>query len=164
MRTAETLIRLGRCPGWSESSLGPHAILLVLSWVGSNAQFSTQEKDMIGFSIMDLMSSYSQYLTHISLASLSQVEANSADPDQKRQNEAEFLSKLKQVAQRATTAHLSPMCQGQISFQKHINGPWKPEAWNRTRPSFYACPGYQQLWWWFDQKWMSWHGDTIFPL
>ena len=30
---AETLIRLGRCPGWSESSLGAHAILLVLSCV-----------------------------------------------------------------------------------------------------------------------------------
>ena len=26
----------------------------------------------------------------------------------------------KQVAQRATIAHLSPMCQGQISFKKHI--------------------------------------------
>ena len=31
MRTAKTLIRLG----WSESSLGAHAILLVLSWGGS---------------------------------------------------------------------------------------------------------------------------------
>ena len=31
-RTAKTLIRLGGCPGWSESSLGAHAILLVLSW------------------------------------------------------------------------------------------------------------------------------------
>ena len=40
-------------------------------------------------------------------------------------------------------------------FKKHLNGPWKPEAWNQTRPSFYAYPGYQQLWWWFDQKWMS---------
>ena len=30
-RTAKTLIRLGRCPGWSESSLGAHVILLVLS-------------------------------------------------------------------------------------------------------------------------------------
>ena len=29
------LIKLGRCPGWSESSLGMHAILLVLSWSGS---------------------------------------------------------------------------------------------------------------------------------
>ena len=29
-------IRLGGCPGWSESSLGAHAILLVLSWGGSN--------------------------------------------------------------------------------------------------------------------------------
>ena len=25
-------------------------------------------------------------------------------------------------------------------FKKHINGPRKPEARNRTRPSFYACP------------------------
>ena len=25
---------------------------------------------------------------------------------------------------------------------KHINGPWNPEARNRIRPSFYACPGY----------------------
>ena len=31
-------------------------------------------------------------------------------------------------------------------------------------PSFYACPGYQQLWWLFEQKWMSWHGDTYFPI
>ena len=26
---------------------------------------------------------------------------------------------------------------------------------NQTHPSFYACPGYQQLWWRFDQKWMG---------
>ena len=31
----KTLIRLGGCPGWSESSLGAHATLLVLSWGGS---------------------------------------------------------------------------------------------------------------------------------
>ena len=31
MRTVKTLIRLGGCPGWSESSLGAHASLLVLS-------------------------------------------------------------------------------------------------------------------------------------
>ena len=30
-------------------------------------------------------------------------------------------------------------------FKQHINGPWKPEARNRTRSSFYACPGYQQV-------------------
>ena len=35
MRTTKTLIRLGRCPGWSESSLGAQDILLVLSWCGS---------------------------------------------------------------------------------------------------------------------------------
>ena len=35
MRTTKTLIRLGGCPGWSESSLGAHAILLVLTWGGS---------------------------------------------------------------------------------------------------------------------------------
>ena len=34
-RTAKTLIRLGGCPGWSESSLGTKVILLVLSWGGS---------------------------------------------------------------------------------------------------------------------------------
>ena len=31
-RTAKTLIRLGSCLGWSESSLDTHIILLVLSW------------------------------------------------------------------------------------------------------------------------------------
>ena len=36
IRTAKTLIRLGGSPGWSESSLGAHAILLVLSWGISN--------------------------------------------------------------------------------------------------------------------------------
>ena len=30
------LIRLGKCPGWSESSLGAHVILLDLSCAGSN--------------------------------------------------------------------------------------------------------------------------------
>ena len=33
--TVKTLIRLGGCPGWSESSLGAHATLLVLSRGGS---------------------------------------------------------------------------------------------------------------------------------
>ena len=33
--SAKTLIRLGKCPGWSESSLGAQVILLVLSWGGS---------------------------------------------------------------------------------------------------------------------------------
>ena len=36
MRSSKTLIRLGGCPGWSKSSLGAKAILLVLSWGGSN--------------------------------------------------------------------------------------------------------------------------------
>ena len=35
MRTTKTLIKLGGCPGWFESSLGAHAILLVLSGGGS---------------------------------------------------------------------------------------------------------------------------------
>ena len=35
MRTWKTLIRLGGCPSWSESSLGAHVILLVLSCAGS---------------------------------------------------------------------------------------------------------------------------------
>ena len=33
------LIRLGGCPGWSESSLGTKVILLVLSWGGSKCVF-----------------------------------------------------------------------------------------------------------------------------
>ena len=40
----------------------------------------------------------------------------------------------KQVAQRATIAHLSPMCQGQISFQKI-----------QTHPSFNACSCYMKV-------------------
>ena len=36
MRTAKTLIRLGGCPGWSESSLGAHGILLLSSCCCSN--------------------------------------------------------------------------------------------------------------------------------
>ena len=39
-RTTKTLIRLGRHPSWSESSLGAHATLLVLSWGGSNSSTS----------------------------------------------------------------------------------------------------------------------------
>ena len=34
-RTAKIQIRLGECPGWSESSQGAHAISLVLSWGSS---------------------------------------------------------------------------------------------------------------------------------
>ena len=40
-RTAKTLIRLGGCPGWSESSLDAHATLLVLSWDGSSVALSS---------------------------------------------------------------------------------------------------------------------------
>ena len=39
MRTAKTLIRLGGCSGWSESSLGAHVILLFLLCCGSNLLF-----------------------------------------------------------------------------------------------------------------------------
>ena len=38
-RTANTLIRLGGCPGWYESSLGAQVILLVLSCDGSNERW-----------------------------------------------------------------------------------------------------------------------------
>ena len=37
MWTAKTLVRLGGCPGGSESLLGAHATLLVLSWGSSNS-------------------------------------------------------------------------------------------------------------------------------
>ena len=36
--TAKTLIRLGGCLNWSESSLGTKAISLVLSWGGSHSE------------------------------------------------------------------------------------------------------------------------------
>ena len=42
MQTTKTLIRIGGCLGWSESSLGAHAILLVLSWGGSNVSAGRQ--------------------------------------------------------------------------------------------------------------------------
>ena len=45
-RTSKTLIRLGRCPSWSESLLRAHAIFfLVLSWGGSfvSMQLSSTE-------------------------------------------------------------------------------------------------------------------------
>ena len=35
-RTAKTLIKLGGCPGWSESSLGAHSFCLILSYRGSD--------------------------------------------------------------------------------------------------------------------------------
>ena len=38
-RTTKTLIRLGRCPGWSKSLLRAQIILLVLSWGSSNKNY-----------------------------------------------------------------------------------------------------------------------------
>ena len=47
---------MGRCPGWSESSLGAHAILLILSWGGSNAgfngQYAVNSYDLVHFKTM----------------------------------------------------------------------------------------------------------------
>ena len=42
---------------------------------------------------------------------------------------------------------------------------WKPKARNRTRPSFYACPGYQQIWWWSKKNELAWrHHFSIISL
>ena len=57
------------------------------------------------------------------------------------------------VAQRATIAHLSPMCQGQISFQKI-----------QTHPSFNACSCYMKVSKGFNQKQQRKSGNTIFPI
>ena len=46
-RTAKTLIRLGWCPGWSESSLGAQVILLVLS-CGSSYMSHVKTKSAFG--------------------------------------------------------------------------------------------------------------------
>ena len=59
----------------------------------------------------------------------------------------------KQVAQRATIAHLSPMCQGQILFQKI-----------RTHPSFNACSCYMKVSKGSNQKQQRKSGNTIFPI
>ena len=59
----------------------------------------------------------------------------------------------KRVAQRATIAHLSPMCQGQISFQKI-----------RTHPSFNACSCYMKVSKGSNQKQQRKSGNTIFPI
>ena len=64
-----------------------------------------------------------------------------------------FLGKDKQVAQRATIAHLSPMCQGQISFQKI-----------RTHPSFNACSCYMKVSKGSNQKQQRKSGNIIFPV
>ena len=61
--------------------------------------------------------------------------------------------KMKQVAQRATIAHLSPMCQGQISFQKI-----------QTHPSFNACSCYMKVSKGSNQKQQRKSGNTIFPI
>ena len=45
-RTAKPLIRLGGCPGWSESSLGAHVSLLVLSWGGWFILFTQMPSQM----------------------------------------------------------------------------------------------------------------------
>ena len=58
-----------------------------------------------------------------------------------------------QVAQRATIAHLSPMCQGQISFQKI-----------QTHPSFNACSCYMIVSKGSNQKQPRKSGNTIFPI
>ena len=63
------------------------------------------------------------------------------------------LAPLKQVAQRATIAHLSPMCQGQISYQKI-----------QTHPSFNACSCYMKVSKGSNQKQQRKSGNTIFPI
>ena len=64
-----------------------------------------------------------------------------------------YIYFIKQVAQRATIAHLSPMCQGQISFQKL-----------RTHPSFNACSCYMKVSKGSNQKQQRKGGNTIFPI
>ena len=63
------------------------------------------------------------------------------------------LPDKEQVAQRATIAHLSPMCQGQISFQKI-----------QTHPSFNACSCYMKVSKGSNQKQQRKSGNTIFPI
>ena len=65
----------------------------------------------------------------------------------------DLVYKFKQVAKRATIAHLSPMCQGQISFQNI-----------QTHPSFNACSCYMKVSKGSNQKQQRKSGNTIFPI
>ena len=60
---------------------------------------------------------------------------------------------LKTSTQRATIAHLSPLCQGQISFQKI-----------QTHSSFNACSCYMKVSKGSNQKQQRKSGNTIFPI
>ena len=46
MRTAKSLIRLGGCPGWSESSLGTQIVLLFLSRGGSYRLYNRMQTNI----------------------------------------------------------------------------------------------------------------------
>ena len=70
MWTAETLIRLGGCPGWSESSQGAHVILLVLSWGGSNV-FSNL--DRLRFFLLFFSFNFLLSFCHSFIVSLSNI-------------------------------------------------------------------------------------------
>ena len=50
MQTAKTLIRLGGCPGWTESLLGAHA-KFILSWGGWYNQVNTTLPAPLGLSL-----------------------------------------------------------------------------------------------------------------
>ena len=59
MRTAKTLIRLGRCPGWSESSLGAQSFCWfchVAAHIGFNSLFRNVNKNEPGHEEMYLTS------------------------------------------------------------------------------------------------------------
>ena len=50
------------------------------------------------------------------------------------------------------------------SLKGHLNqSEWSDLARNRTRPWFYGCPRYLQVWWRSDQKWSCYPADNIFP-
>ena len=59
--TAKTLISLGGCPGWSESSLGAQTIWLVLSWDGSRED-GNKESPNIHRIIKDSFTTYETIL------------------------------------------------------------------------------------------------------
>ena len=64
MSALQRLIRLGRCPGWSESLLGTQIILLVLSWKGSFHYLSSEEPGLM-FTISIILYSFRSVHTSI---------------------------------------------------------------------------------------------------
>ena len=63
-----------------------------------------------------------------------------------------ILSRSAKWLQRYSSSKVWNFCHPRASNSK-MSGLVRPKI--EFDRAFYACPGYQQRWWWFDQKWTS---------